>query len=94
MANNKIRQEEKRRQYNLFQSLAGCAIIILTIVQFWNMDSSRVFLPLILILGSGFTALGALKVNSEKKGILTLLLGIAAALLLALAVIGILSLWR
>lgn len=94
MVNNKIRQEEKRRRFNIFQSLTGCAIIVLTIIQLWNLDTSRIFLPFILLLGSGFTALSALKANSDKKGIMTLIFGFAAALLLALAIIGVLSLRR
>lgn len=92
MANNKVKQEEKRWKYDIFQSLTGCVLIVLTFVQLWNMDTTRVFLPVILLLGSGFTAIGALRANAEKRGILTLILGILTALLLAVAVIGALSL--
>lgn len=91
--NDKIRQEEKRWKLDITQSAVGVVVILLTMIQFWNMGSFPFLPPLIVFFGSGFTALMAFRVHTDKK-ILTLIIGLAAALLLALAVIGFVNLRR
>lgn len=88
MVNNKRKREEKRKKLNTWQSIVGVLVIVLALIQFWNMGEIPFLLPLLLLLGSGFSVIGAGGLWVDRKKALAAGAGSIAALLFVFAVIG------